>query len=84
MTYKRTRDYEKEYQDFHSKPEQVKNRMGRNQANYAMQKAGKIKKGEDVDHKDGNPRDNTPSNLKIVASGKNRSNNKKRSGRRKA
>jgi|6_EtaG_2_1085325.scaffolds.fasta_scaffold05687_5 hypothetical protein len=86
MTYKRTRDYEKEYKDFHSKPEQVKNRMGRNRANYAMKKAGKIKKGgnKDVHHKDGNPRNNTPSNLKIVASGKNRSNNKKRSGRRKA
>jgi len=84
MTYKRTRDYDKEYKDFHSKPEQVKNRMGRNRANYAMKKAGKIKKGEDVHHEDGNPRNNTPSNLKIVASGKNRSNNKKRSGRRKA
>ena len=43
MTYKRTRDYDKEYKDFHSKPEQVKNRMGRNRANYAMKKAGKIK-----------------------------------------
>ena len=84
MTHKRTRDYEKEYQDFHSKPKQVKNRMGRNRANYAMKKAGKIKKGEDVDHKDGNPRNNAPSNLRVVASGKNRSNNKKRSGRRKA
>ena len=86
MTYKRTRDYEKEYEDFHSKPEQVKNRMGRNRANYKMRKAGKIKKGgnKDVHHEDGNPRNNRMSNLKVVASGKNRSRNKNRSGKRKA
>jgi hypothetical protein len=61
------RNYRKEYDNYHSKPEQKKKRSSRNKAN-------RIKgvKGKDVDHKDGNPMNNSKSNL--VA--KNKSNNR--------
>jgi len=40
-----------------------------------MLAAGKVKKGDgkDVAHKNGNPRDNRASNLKVVSAAKNRS-----------
>ena len=78
------RSYRLEYDRYHSKPKQKKDRAARNTARRRVKKSSGIQAGKDVHHKDGNPRNNTPSNLKIVASGKNRSNNKKRSGRRKA
>ena len=61
------RNYRKEYDNYHSKPEQKKKRSSRNKAN-------RIKgvKGKDVDHKDGKPMNNSKSNL--VA--KNKSNNR--------
>ena len=61
------RNYRKEYDNYHSKLDQRKKRSSRN-------KATRIKgvKGKDVDHKDGNPMNNSKSNL--VA--KNKSNNR--------
>jgi hypothetical protein len=75
MTHKKTRDYEKEYKNYHSSPKQVKDRMARNRANYKMKKEGRIKKGDgkDVDHRDGNPHNNSSKNLRIVGKSKNRS-----------
>jgi hypothetical protein len=46
------RNYKKEYQDYHGKPEQVANRSQRNQARAEAEKAGKVAKGDgkEVDH----------------------------------
>lgn len=69
------RDYKKEYKNYHSKPEQKKNRASRNAARAKMVKAGKAKKGDgkDVAHKNGNPKDNRSSNLTTQSKSKNRS-----------
>ena len=58
-----SRDYKKEYNNYHSKPTQKKNRASRNAARAKMMKAGAAKKGDgkDVDHKDGNPKNNSRS-----------------------
>lgn len=70
------RDYKKEYEKYHSKPEQKKNRALRNNARRAaVRKHGKVKlKGKDVDHivplsKGGT---NNPSNRRIISASKNR------------
>ena len=67
------RNYRKEYDNYHSKPEQRKNRSSRNKARRKLAKAGYKLKGKDVDHKDGNPRNNGRSNLSVVSKGYNRS-----------
>lgn len=61
------RDYKKEYKNYHSKPKQKKNRAGRNKARSIMKKlrGQKAIKGKDIDHKNGNPRDNRAKNLRI-------------------
>ena len=72
MTKKR--NFRKEYDEYHSKPEQKKNRAMRNAARRKMLKAGRVKKGDglDVDHRNGNPRDNSRSNLQVMSKSKNR------------
>lgn len=45
------RDYKKEYANYQGKPEQIANRSERNHARREMEKAGKVRKGQDVDHK---------------------------------
>lgn len=62
---------------YQAKPEQVDIREARNRARYAMMKAGKVKKGDgkDVDHKNMNPKDNSPSNLRVVSKSANRKRN---------
>jgi hypothetical protein len=74
------RNYRSEYDNYHSKPEQKKNRASRNAARASMVKAGKAKKGDgkDVAHRNGNPRDNRSSNLVAQAKSKNRSFPRKR------
>ena len=69
------RDYEKEYKNYHSRPEQIKKRASRNAARRAAVKSGKVKKGDnlDVHHRNGNPLDNSASNLRAVHKSKNRS-----------
>ena len=69
------RDYDSEYANYQGKPEQIKRRSSRNTARAAMAKAGKVKKGDgkDVDHKNGNPKDNKRSNLKVKSKSSNRS-----------
>lgn len=48
------RDYDKEYADYHSKPEQIRNRAKRNAARREMMERGRVRKGDgkDVDHED--------------------------------
>jgi hypothetical protein len=47
-----TRDYKKEYAEYHGKPEQIANRAERVKARRMMEKTGAAKKGDgkDVDH----------------------------------
>lgn len=63
---------------YNSKPEQVLNRTSRNAARRQMEAVGKVSKGDgkDVDHKSKNPRNNSPSNLRVQSASKNRSNNR--------
>jgi len=60
---------------YNSKPEQVKRRTARNTARRRMIASGRAKKrdGKDVDHKDGNPRNNSKSNLRVQSKSTNRS-----------
>jgi len=69
------RNYKGEYKNYHSSKEQKENRASRNSARAKMIKAGAVKKGDkkDVAHKNGNPKDNRKSNLKVVRRSSNRS-----------
>jgi hypothetical protein len=70
------RNYKKEYANYHSKPEQKKDRAGRNGARRMMKKKyGNSLLGRDVDHKDRNARNNSMSNLRIQSKSINRSRN---------
>ena len=71
------RDYGREYRNYHSKPEQRKNRSSRNLARRLMKKklGAKAVSGRDIDHKDKNPRNNSRSNLRVRTKSSNRSDN---------
>ena len=70
-----SRNYRGEYDKYHKKPDQKKNRASRNKARSILVKSNKVKKGDgkDVHHKDGNPRNSKKSNLKVTTKSKNRS-----------
>jgi hypothetical protein len=67
------RNYRKEYDNYQSKPEQIKKRASRNAARAKVAKTGADIKGKDIDHKNGNPKDNRASNLKPKSPSTNRS-----------
>lgn len=69
------RNYKKEYDNYHSSPEQKKRRASRNTARARMERAGKVRKGDgkDVDHTNGNPLDNSGKNLRVKSKSSNRS-----------
>jgi len=81
MPAKRTRNYRREYVTHQAKPEQKKRRAARNAARKMMMKAGRVRKGDgkEVDHKDFNPKNNSPSNLRVVKRKTNREKQPKRS-----
>ena len=56
------RDYKKEYANYQGTPEQIARRSSRNQARRVM--GDKAIQGMDVGHKDNDPMNNDPSNLK--------------------
>ena len=68
------RDYKKEREQYHGTPEQMEKNRARKRARYAMEKAGKAKRGDgkDVHHKDNNPLNNDPKNLSLVSQHYNR------------
>jgi hypothetical protein len=74
---KKKRNYKQEYERYHSKPEQRKNRSKRVLARRLMMKLGKVRKGDgkDVDHKDGNPQNNGKHNLRVRDKSENRADN---------
>ena len=67
------RDYAEEYK-YHKTDAQKKRRAARNKARRSALAAGKVQKGDkkDVHHKDGNPKNNTATNVKVVSRKKNR------------
>lgn len=69
------RNYRREYDNYQGKPEQRANRSKRVLARRKMVKKGKVHKGDgkDVNHKDGNPQNNSMSNLESMSASKNRS-----------
>ncbi len=60
--YDEARDYKKEYETYHSRPEQIERRSSRNKARRIM--GDKAIKGKDIGHKDNNPLNNDPKNLR--------------------
>jgi len=69
------RNYKSEYKNYHSSSKQKKNRASRNSARSALVKNGVVRKGDgkDVNHKNGNPRDNSRKNLSVTTKRANRS-----------
>jgi len=65
------RNYKKEYENYHSRPEQKVRRAARNAARRCLKDKTGIK-GKDVHHKDNNPLNNDKSNLSIVTQNYNR------------
>ena len=73
MPRKLPRDYKAEYATYHGKPEQIAKRASRNKAVSGLGRAG-AGDGKEVDHKDGNPLNNSRKNLRVV----NRTTNRKK------
>jgi hypothetical protein len=74
LAERKKRDYKREYRLFHGKPNRIKERAARVAARRKLQRQGRVHKGDgkDIDHKNGNPRDNSPSNLQVVSKSYNR------------
>jgi hypothetical protein len=70
-----SRNYRQEYDRYQGSPEQIKRRSSRNKARRKLAKQGRVKlgDGQDVDHKNTNPNDNSPSNLTVKSKSNNRS-----------
>ena len=64
------RNYRKEYDNYQGRPEQIARRSSRNKARRIM--GDKTKIGMDVGHKDNNPMNNDPSNLRNEVPSDNR------------
>ena len=64
------RNYRKEYDNYQGRPEQIARRSSRNKARRVM--GDKTKIGMDVGHKDNNPLNNDPKNLRNEDPSKNR------------
>ena len=74
----RLRDYKKEYDRDHKPSDDKKDRASRNAArkkvvDYFKKNGKSVPKNKDVDHKDGNPNNNSRSNLSITSKSYNRS-----------
>ena len=74
------RDYAAEYKATHGTAKGKKDRAARNAARAKAIKKGKVKKGDgkEIDHVNHNPRDNSPSNLRVVSKKTNRTKQPKR------
>lgn len=69
------RDYKNEYKAYQGTPEQRKRNDDRKKTRRLMEKLGKVKKhdGKDVDHVNGNTKDLSKKNLRVVSPSANRS-----------
>ena len=70
----KSRNYKKEYTEYHGKPAQIKRRAGRNAARAKLEYEGRVEKGDgkDVNHKDSNTTNNSLSNLRVEDKSVNR------------
>ena len=70
-----TRNYKSEYKNYQGTSKQKTNRASRNSARSALKKVGIVKKGDgkDINHRNGNPKDNRRSNLSVTTKRANRS-----------
>jgi hypothetical protein len=70
-----SRNYKKEYANYQGTPDQKKRRAARGRARYKLMKEGRVSlhDGKDVDHKNTNPNDNSPGNLRVQSKHANRS-----------
>lgn len=77
MAYQR--DYRREYDERSDK--QKKRTAARKRARRFMEREGRVRKndGKEVDHKDHNAENNSPSNLRVVSKETNRKKQPKRS-----
>ena len=68
------RNYRKEYDNYHKKPDQRERNAGRLRARRLMAKLGKVSKGDkmDVHHKDNDPMNNEKGNLSVTTQKYNR------------
>lgn len=68
------RNYREEYDSYHGTESQKRRRAARNKARRRLERAGKVSKGDgrDVDHKDGNPLNNSSANIRVISQSKNR------------
>ena len=68
------RDYRKEYDKFQSSSSSKKDRASRNKLRRLFLRLKKVKKkdGKDIDHKDGNPQNNSIKNIRVVSRSTNR------------
>ena len=68
------RNYAKERENYHSRPEQMERNAARKRARRALEKEGKVKPFDkkDVHHKDNNPLNNDKGNLSVVSQKYNR------------
>lgn len=71
------RDYKREYATAKKRKEVASGPNGdnakRKAARRKMEKAGVNVKGKDIDHKNGNPKDNSKKNLRVTSKSANRS-----------
>lgn len=69
------RNYRREYDTYHGKPQQIKRRAARNKARAHMESKGLVHKGDgkEVDHKNHNPLDNSEANIRVRSKSANRS-----------
>tara|TARA_Y100000310_G_scaffold267671_1_gene279743 strand:- start:206 stop:451 length:246 start_codon:yes stop_codon:yes gene_type:complete len=72
MMGKKIRDYRKEYDDYHGKPEEIARRSSRNKARRQVEEKRSLSWLDEIDHKDNNPQNNAPGNLRVVSRGTNR------------
>lgn len=74
MASKRKRNYRREYDNYHAKPEQKKRRAQRNASRRKMAKLGRVKKGDgkDVHHRDRDTGNKSMNNLTVTSKRVNR------------
>lgn len=69
------RNYRQEYDRYQGTTAQKKRRAARNTARRRAEASGAVSRGDgkDIHHRDGNPRNNNPSNLQVRSASQNRS-----------
>jgi hypothetical protein len=63
-----------DYQKYHASPRMKKERASRNKARREAERQGRVHKGDGkhIDHRDGNPMNNRPSNKRVISAHANR------------